>query len=115
MPTILEKLNIPIDPNFCKLDGVSLIPLLNGNTLDEKFAFSETGNPLENDKPPKLPNTKSLRTDDWKLIYNTFDDTRELYNLRNDPDELTNLFGDFPEIEKKFREKMDQLEQGIED
>tara|TARA_Y100000996_G_scaffold411235_1_gene395012 strand:- start:9248 stop:10366 length:1119 start_codon:yes stop_codon:yes gene_type:complete len=115
MPTILEKLNIPLDPNFSKLDGVSLIPLLNGNTLDEKFAFSETGNPLENDKPPKLPNTKSLRTDDWKLIYNTFDDTRELYNLRNDPDELTNLFGDFPEIEKKFQEKMDQLEQGIED
>ena len=108
MPTILEKLNIPIDPNFSKLDGVSLIPLLNGNTLDEKFAFSETGNPLMDSKPPKTPNTKSIRTSKWKLILNEYDNSKEFYDLENDPNEEENLIGKNTELEKKFMDELSQ-------
>ena len=115
MPTILEQLKISINDNFSNIDGVSLIPLIHNHTVEEKYAFSETGNPLDSNEPPKLPNTKSIRTSDWKLIYKTFDDSKELYNLKNDPNELTNLFGQYPEIEKKFWHKLTELERGIKD
>jgi len=91
MPTILEYLGVPTDQNYQKLDGISLIPLIKGNELPENIAFSETGNPLDENKPPKEPNTKSVRTSSWKLIYNEYNDTKELYNLKVDPKEENNL------------------------
>jgi len=53
-------------------------------------------------KPPKEPNTKSVRTSEWKLIYNVYDNTKELYNLQSDPDEKENLIGMNLEIEEKL-------------
>ena len=70
MPTILEYLRIPQSNSFEKIDGESLIPLINGESIEEKFAFSETGNPLKEKRPPENPNTKSIRTSKWKLIFN---------------------------------------------
>ena len=46
MPTILDMLNIPINTSFERLDGKSLMPIINGQNVSEEFAFSETGNPL---------------------------------------------------------------------
>ena len=102
MPTILELLQIPLKSNFQNLDGESLIPLIKGEKYEEKIAFSETGNPLKENKPPKEPNTKSVRTSEWKLIYNVYDNTKELYNLQSDPDEKENLIGMNLEIEEKL-------------
>ena len=62
MPTILEQLNIKLDDNFKPLNGISLIPLINGKPFDEKIAYTETANPLNENAPPKKPNTKSVRT-----------------------------------------------------
>ena len=59
--------------------------------MEELPAFSETGNPFNEKKPPKLPNTKSIRTSKWKLIFNEYDNTKELYDLENDPNEENNL------------------------
>ena len=59
--------------------------------VSEKIAYSETGNPLQEKKPPKTPNTKSVRTSKWKLIVNEYNNTKELYDLENDPDENKNL------------------------
>ena len=67
--------------------------------MKENFAFSETGNPLSNSAPPKKPNTKSIRTSKWKLIYNEYNETKELYDLENDPNEENNLSGKNLEIE----------------
>lgn len=99
MPTILEHLGISLDPNYEKLDGESLIPLIRGEKIDEKIAFSETGNPLENKAPPKIPNTKSVRTSKWKLIFNEYNNSKELYNLEIDPEETHNVIGMNKEIE----------------
>jgi len=99
MPTILEMLKIPINTSFEKLDGQSLIPVINGQNQPENFAFSETGNPLNENAPPKIPNTKSIRNSNWKLIHNEYDDTKELYDLENDPKEEKNIIGKNPEIE----------------
>ena len=81
MPTILDQLNIELDENFKPLDGISLIPLINGKPFDEKIAYTETANPLDANTPPKKPNTKSVRTSKWKFILNEYNNSRELYDL----------------------------------
>ena len=106
MPSILELLHIPLDKNYSKLDGESLLPLIKGQNVSENIAYSETGNPLEEKKPPKTPNTKSIRTSKWKLIINEYNNSKELYDLEKDPEENTNLIDTNLEIQgilwKKF-------------
>jgi arylsulfatase A-like enzyme len=109
MPTILEYLGILPDSKFESMDGESLLPLVRGEKIKEKIAFSETGNPLQDTKPPKEPNTKSVRTSEWKLIFNEYDDSKELYHLSEDPDELNNLIGSELEIEKILWEHLKTL------
>ena len=106
MPTILEMLKIPINTSFEKLDGKSLMSIINGINQPENFAFSETGNPLNENAPPKTPNTKSIRNSSWKLIHNEYNDTKELYNLENDPNEEKNIIGKNPEIEMKLTKEL---------
>ncbi len=100
MPTILEYFGILLDKNFESLDGVSLFPLIKDEKLNEYTAFSETGNPLTKKQPPMEPNTKSIRTSKWKLIFNEYNNTKELYDLENDPNEENNLSENGFEIEK---------------
>jgi len=91
MPTILDQLKINQKESSEKVDGISLLPLISGKNFPELYAFTETGNPLENKAPPKKPNTKSIRTSKWKLIYNEYNETKELYDLESDPNENVNL------------------------
>jgi len=100
MPTILDFLNIPLDESYSILDGISLLPLIEGKSISEPYAFSETGNPLKDKAPPKEPNTKSIRTSNWKLIFNEYNNTKELYNLQLDPNENNNLIGTGEKIEE---------------
>jgi len=99
MPTILEHLGIKLDTGFEPLDGVSLFPLINDQNPKENFAYTETGNPLDSKIPPKKPNTKSIRTSEWKLIVNEHNDTKELYDLKDDPLEENNLINTGLEVE----------------
>jgi len=99
MPTILEHLEIKLDTNFEPLDGVSLLPLINNQNPKENFAYTETGNPLNSKMPPKKPNTKSIRTSEWKLIVNEHNNTKELYDLKHDSLEENNLINTGLEIE----------------
>jgi arylsulfatase A-like enzyme len=106
MPTILDYLKIPFESDFSKIDGESLLPLFNNVKIPEKFAYSETGNPLQNKAPPKEPNTFSIRSSSWKLIYNAHNDTRELYDLKTDPLEKNNLVGNNSEIEEMLWQEL---------
>ena len=106
MPTILEMLDIKINNSYEKLDGESLMPLINGNMIAEKFAFSQTGNPLNKNRPPKTPNIKSVRNSKWKLIHNEYNNTEELYDLITDPNEENNLIGVNVEIEKMLSDEL---------
>ena len=112
LPTILDYLEIPSDSNYETIDGESLIPLIRGEKMSEKIAFSETGNPLQDTKPSKEPNTKSVRTSKWKLILNEYDDSRELYDLLNDPQENKNLSGSDLEIEESLYKKLEIIKSG---
>ena len=100
MPTILELLGILRSKTSSDLDGVSLIPLIENESIPEHYAFSETGNPLHEKAPPKEPNVKSIRTSKWKLIFNEYDDSKELYHLELDPNENKNLIGTGEKMEE---------------
>ena len=113
MPTILDILKIDLDDTFQNLDGESLLPILNGESIEEKIAFSETGNPLHEKRPPQKPNTFSVRTPKWKLIFNGHNNTKELYNLELDPSEENNLSGTGIEIEEILFESLNKIKQKI--
>ena len=87
-----------------------LMPLINGEPFDEKIAFTETANPLKDNAPPKVPNTKSVRTSKWKLIFNQYDNTKELYNLIQDPNEEHNLIGNSLDIENELWAELKKLD-----
>jgi arylsulfatase A-like enzyme len=108
MPTLLDYLEIKLDSQYENIDGISLMPLIRGEKLPETIAFSETGNPLDKNEPPKEPNTKSFSTSKWKLIYNQFNNTKELYDLENDPQEEKNLFGTGLSIENTLWQELEK-------
>ncbi len=109
MPTFLELLQIPFDNNYNRLDGISLLGLIKGESFPEQSAFSETGNPLYEKDPPKEPNVKSIRTSKWKLILNEHNDSKELYDLESDPDENENLIGTGEKIEEVLWQELKRL------
>jgi len=113
MPTILEHLGIKLDGDFEQLDGVSLFPLINDQNPKENFAYTETGNPLSDGIPPKKPNTKSIRTSEWKLIVNEYNNTKELYDLKNDSLEENNLINTGLEIEGVLWNEFLRIQNGI--
>ena len=119
MPTILDCLEIPIDQSCLKMQGKSMLNLLNQNeqsksSIDadsefQKIAHSETGGVNGPWPSPDAPNIKCVRTKKWKLIHNLTPNTCELYNLENDPKELKNVVEDFPAIVTKLKEKLKQI------
>jgi len=113
MPTILDYLKIDLDNRYEKLDGMSLLPLINGEQIPEQLAYSETGNPLEKKEPPKEPNTKSIRTSKWKLIYNQYNDTKELYDLEHDAKEEKNLINTGLKIESDLWQELEKIQKLI--
>jgi len=108
MPTILDVLGIELDSNYRRLDGKSLLPLIHGQENEGRVAYSETGGLGGPFPSPKKPNVKCIRTQEWKLIYNTTTKERELYNLEKDPEELDNLAGKGPKGESYLWSMMEE-------
>jgi arylsulfatase A-like enzyme len=80
MPTILDILGIPLKE---EVQGKSLLPLITGKgNYDGREVYSET--------EMYIP-LKSVRTQEFKFIYNMETQEEELYNLKSDPGEQTNL------------------------
>ncbi len=82
-PTILDLLRLPPLPG--ELDGVSLGPLLAGETQTVPGAYLETRRPWLSYGWAPL---RAIREGGWKLIAAP---TPELYDLANDPSESVNL------------------------
>ena len=111
MPTILDLLRLKLDPYYEPLDGKSLHSLIKGENFEESIAYSETGNPLDEKEPPKIPNTKSVRTSKWKLIVNEYNNSKELYDLENEPNENTNLIDTNLKIQETLWKKFLEIQQ----
>ena len=102
MPTILEALQIKQDNDYMEISGASLLPIIKNEESEARTAFSEVS-PLEgtSDYPSsKEPNIHSIKTQDWKLIFNKPLNKFEFYNIKEDPNEKNNLIGKgFEEVE----------------
>lgn len=100
-PTILELCGAELKPEE-HVDGQSLVPLLKGETMDERpliWHYPHYGN--QGGEPSSI-----IREGDWKLIHYYEDGREELYNLRNDLEETTNIAANNTERVKQMSEKL---------
>ena len=93
--TILELAAIQI-PSW--MEGRSLVPLMRGQQLQSKPAFSMNleSNPRHDQQITK--GVISVWEGDYKLIYDLNKETSRLFNLKEDPDELKDLYNKEPHI-----------------
>jgi arylsulfatase A-like enzyme len=92
-PTILDLIGVELKPEEHS-DGVSLLPLLKGETLKERplfWHYPHYGN--QGGEPSSI-----IRLGDWKLIHYYEDGREELYNLRSDLAETKDISQDFQEL-----------------
>lgn len=98
--TILDLVGIPV-PSW--MEGRSLVPLMRGESLPAKPAFSLA---LEkNFSRGRRPITKGIiavRDGDYKLIHYIEEKKSELFNLKHDPGELNDLFAKEPETGRRL-------------
>jgi len=100
-PTILELSGIPLKPNE-HTDGVSLMPILTGKTIESRplfWHYPHYGN--QGGEPHSI-----VREGDWKLIHYWEDGRDELYNLQTDIGERNNLTDVHPEISSQMSRKL---------
>jgi arylsulfatase A-like enzyme len=92
-------------------DGVSILPLLQGEEIAERSLFwhfpiyLQAYNPKEDGGRDPLFRTRPgsvVRLGNWKLHYYYEDDSLELYNLAEDLGETTNIADDYPKIKEKL-------------
>lgn len=104
MPTIFELLGIDLN---IPVDGSSLIPLIQQKTdkPPREYAFSDTTpGGFQSTEEQEKRRINSIRTEDWKLIYNYSSEKENylLFNLREDPKEEKNIIEDYPQIVRQL-------------
>jgi arylsulfatase A-like enzyme/Tfp pilus assembly protein PilF len=87
LPTVVEVLGIEINQ---RLDGRSVLPLIEGRRLEPKVCYLETMYPYFSYRWSPL---RGVRFNKWKYILAP---EPELYNMAADPNELENLAGSYP-------------------
>jgi arylsulfatase A-like enzyme len=99
-PTILDALDIAVESEFDTIDGLSLMPLIEGDMTErpEPIAFQSR-------------KQRSLTGNRYKLISQDDGKTYMLFDLIEDPGETTDIAPDRPEIAGSMRK---QLEDWIE-
>jgi arylsulfatase A-like enzyme len=100
-PTLLDLVGAELLPQEHN-DGISLLPLLKGETLAERaiiWHFPHYGN--QGGEPSSI-----IRRGDWKLIHYYEDGRKELYNLVTDLSETTDLSAKYPEKVKKLDKEL---------
>ena len=97
-PTLMELTGTGLQPDQ-HTDGVSLLPLLLGETIPERpliWHYPHYGN--QGGEPSSI-----IRLGDWKLIHYYEDGRTELYNLAEDRSETTDLSDAYPEKARELQ------------
>jgi arylsulfatase A-like enzyme len=101
-PTLLDLAGIQIKPTQ-KIDGISLVPLLKGKSLNNRALFwhyPHYGN--QGGEPVSI-----IRREEWKLIHYWEDGHDELYNLSKDSGENHDLSKNNETVAVKLRKELD--------
>lgn len=85
MPTVLDYCRVPIPGN---IDGISLLPAMEGKPLQDRPAYMETFFQKRGSVEHLL---LGYRTVSHKLIYDIIQGSSELFDLQADPGEKSNL------------------------
>lgn len=101
-PTLLDLAGLPLLPEQ-HADGVSLAPVLKGESLEDRTLFwhyPHYGN--QGGEPSSI-----IRRGDWKLIHYYADQRRELYNLADDPGEQSDVAAENEAVVAKLGAELD--------
>ena len=101
-PTILELTRLKSMPHQ-HVDGVSLVPLLEGGSIERSSIFWHY--PHYNRHPSNAP-VSIVRNGDWKLIEFLETSEVELYDLGKDLGEANNLADARPEVVKELLQEL---------
>ncbi|MGB3152064.1 MAG: sulfatase-like hydrolase/transferase, partial [Maribacter sp.] len=108
-PTLLDLVGVKKDPNQI-IDGVSLVPLLEGKSLSERPLFwhyphygNQGGDPVS-----------IIRRGNYKLIHYWEDGHDELYHLKEDVGEENNIIKEKAEIARSLRSELDAYLTGVD-
>ncbi len=107
-PTILEIAGLPARADQ-HLDGVSLVPILKGDSLGERplfWHYPHYGN--QGGEPSGI-----MMTDKWKLIRYFEDGRNELYNVTSDISEKNDLAASHPEVVKQMEAKLQNWQKEV--
>ena len=102
LPTLCELVNIKLNQT---VDGRSLVPLTEGNKIEEKPMYLRTR--LSLDPEPNERDSVGIRTSNYKYFRSTYNvkDSVHLYDLKNDPYENNNI----AETNKKLVTQFEKL------
>ncbi len=113
MPTILQALGIPLDPEI-KIHGRSLFPLVKGQQMEVLPALMEASSQAIPDPRNWL---RGIRVPPWKYVFAPRNPRirPELYHLGEDPDESKNLVDQHPAIAESLRRTIVDITSGDDD
>ena len=106
LPTMADILSIEFD--FDSAEGRSVLPLINGEKLEEKPIFIENA---VRRNPTKPGNCIGVRTSDFKY-YRARNNSKKkvcLYNLKDDPDEIVNIASERKDIVEKMEKLLEDI------
>ena len=104
LPTVFELADITHNQ---KLDGVSLLPLINNHSFDEIPAYIESTPDINH----KLGDAIGIRTSKYKY-YRSREDPKKnihMFNLITDPNEENNIANENPELIKMFEKTINDI------
>ena len=108
-PTLLEATGLPARPHQ-HLDGVSLVPVLTGGTLQRQALYWHY--PHYNRHPYSFP-AGAIRKGTWKLIEHYETGKRELFDLSTDIGEQRDLAGTNPERVEQLASELDAWRRSV--
>ena len=98
---------IGIFSDLGSIDGRSLVPLLNKQSLIEEPAYIESGSA----SAKKLGKVIGIRTSNYKYLRSRKDSTKNvtLYDIKNDPNETKNIASLNPQIVKEMEKTLNKI------
>jgi len=108
-PTIVDLLNIDVSDQTQPIDGISILPLLDGK-MDKRPKGIGFWHPEGDDI---LSETRVAWTDNKYKLYKRGKDKFELYDLDADISEKTNIATDHPDVVKRMKADMEAWQESV--